>query len=226
SIHNFCNVDLSAFYLDIIKDRLYVSRANSVTRRAAQTTIYYVLDYIVRLMAPILPFTMDEVWRHMVKGDLQREESVHLASFPVVKKEWLDDGLEERWVALLRVKVEVAKALESARKEKVIGHSLDARVAIIPPDGFMAFLKGYEDTLREILIVSRLDVEDARNLEGKVEGEGFIAFESQEVASLKVWVSHAEGKKCERCWHYSEDVGMNTEYPMVCGRCVSVVSSQ
>src|SRR3990167_611393 len=119
SVHNFCNVDLSALYLDILKDRLYISKPDSKARRAGQTTIYYIADYLVRLIAPVLVFTSDEVWRFMPK---RKEASVHLASFPQIKKEWIDDELEKKWDTLLKIKGEIAKAMEMARKDKVIGH--------------------------------------------------------------------------------------------------------
>lgn len=228
SVNNFCSVDLSSFYLDIIKDRLYTFRATSSERRAAQTTIYHLLDYLTRLMAPILPFTMDEVWGYMphkIQTSKFKVQSVHLAGFPEIKGEWLDEGMEKRWGVLLKVRDEVAKALEAARREKIIGHPLDARVAILSPDGFKGLLMGYKDTLREILIVSQLTVDG--------DGTGELSsyqtmrpFESQEIPGLQVYVTPAKGKKCERCWSYREDVGNYVEHPTICGRCMSVVSSQ
>ncbi|HKZ47142.1 MAG TPA: isoleucine--tRNA ligase, partial [Thermodesulfobacteriota bacterium] len=219
SIHNFCNVDLSALYLDILKDRLYISRPDSKARRAGQTTIYYVADYLVRLIAPVLVFTSDEVWQFMPKekgggGKGQgAETSVHLSSFPMVKKEWINDELEKKWDVLLKIRGEIAKAMELARKDKVIGHPLDARISVMPPKEMEGLMKREVNNLKEILIVSQLVVET---------GEG-MAFESQEIPGLKVWVLPAKGKKCERCWNYSERVGENEKHPTICERCWEAV---
>lgn len=210
SVHNFCNTDLSAFYLDVLKDRLYISKPNSKARRAGQTTIYHVADYLVRLIAPVLVFTSDEVWRFMPK---RKVNSVHLASFPEVKKEWIDDELEKKWDGLLQIKSEIAKAMEIARKDKVIGHPLDARISIMPPKEMEALVREEAANLKEILIISQFVV-------GATEG---TAFESQEIPGLKVWVSQAKGKKCERCWNYSERVGANEKHPAICERCWEAV---
>ena len=211
SVHNFCNVDLSAFYLDILKDRLYTSRADSKARRAGQTTIYYALDYLVRLTAPILVFTADEAWQYMPK---RKEESIHLATFPEIKKEWLNDELEEKWEQLLKIRGEIAKAMEMARQEKVIGHPLDARVSVIPPKELEALIKEEARNLKESLIISQLIVGAE---------EGGRAFESKEIPGLKVYVVPAKGKKCERCWNFSEKVGENKEHPVICERCVEAI---
>src|SRR3990172_7098127 len=225
SVHNFCNVDLSAFYLDILKDRLYTSRADSKARRAGQTTIYYALDYLVRLTAPILVFTADEAWQYMPErkgsgglgvGDRERqkEKSIHLATFPVVKKEWIDDELEEKWEQLLKIRGEIAKAMEMARQEKVIGHPLDARVSVIPPKELEWLIKEEARNLKESLIISQLIVGAE---------EGGRAFESKEIPGLKAYVVPAKGKKCERCWNFSEKVGENKEHPVICERCVEAI---
>ena len=211
SVHNFCNVDLSAFYLDILKDRLYTSKADSKARRAGQTTIYYALDYLVRLTAPILVFTADEAWQYMPE---RKGESIHLAAFPVVKKEWIDDELEEKWEQLLKIRGEIAKAMEMARQEKVIGHPLDARVSVIPPKELEALIKEEVRNLKESLIISQLIVGAE---------EGGRAFESKEIPGLKVYVVAAKGKKCERCWNFSEKVGENKEHPVICERCVEAI---
>ena len=211
SVHNFCNVDLSAFYLDILKDRLYTSKADSKARRAGQTTIYYALDYLVRLTAPILVFTADEAWQYMPE---RKGESIHLAAFPVVKKEWIDDELEEKWEQLLKIRGEIAKAMEMARQEKVIGHPLDARVSVIPPKELEALIKEEVRNLKESLIISQLIVGAE---------EGGRTFESKEIPGLKVYVVAAKGKKCERCWNFSEKVGENKEHPVICERCVEAI---
>ncbi|MBI5893210.1 MAG: isoleucine--tRNA ligase [Deltaproteobacteria bacterium] len=216
SLHNFCSVDLSAFYLDVIKDRLYTSKADSKNRRAAQTTIYHVLDYIVRLMSPIISFTSDEVWQFMPG---RKEESIHLASFPASKKEWINEDLAEKWDVLLNVKAEAAKALESARRDKVIGHSLDAMVIISVDGELKKTLEGYISILKDILIVSQISLPDKID---KIEGAE-VLFGSEEVKGLKIGINKAKGEKCERCWNYSEQVGEFKEHPKVCERCVEAL---
>ena len=219
SIHNFCTVDLSSFYLDILKDRLYTYGAGTRGRRAAQTTIYHVLDHLLRLTAPILVFTSDEAWSFMPG---RAEESVHLASMPEVRKEWMDEALETKWEKLLSVKSEVSKALEGARREKLIGHPLDAKVTIQAPAEYEALLKDEEKALEEILIVSGFEkagaIKQAETVPGR-ETAGEYTYESPEIKGLKVVVSKAGGLKCERCWHYSPDVGVDKEHPTICQRC-------
>lgn len=210
SVHNFCNVDLSAFYLDILKDRLYTSMSDAKARRAGQTTIYHAADYLVRLIAPVLVFTSDEVWRFMPK---RKEASIHLASFPEIKKEWIDDELEKKWNTLLTIRGEIAKALEIARKDKTIGHPLDAKIIVSAPKELNGLIRKEALTLKEILIVSQLAA-------GTGEGS---AFESQEIPGLKVWVSPANGKKCERCWNFSERVGEHEKHLTLCERCRETV---
>ena len=227
-VNNFCTVDLSAFYLDAIKDRLYTSKAGSKERRSAQTTIYHILDTLVRLVAPVLVFTSDEAWAHMPGT---REESVHLTglpSFEGVDNKFIDPELEKKWGFILAVKDEASKALEMARKDKVIGHSLDARVYLIVPGEKRGFLKAHEEALREILIVSELTVnEGAENLE-----DAKVFFSGDEVEGLSVVICKAEceeheecekSAKCERCWHYSTSVGSDAEDPTVCEKCIKAL---
>ncbi|MBI5682135.1 MAG: isoleucine--tRNA ligase [Deltaproteobacteria bacterium] len=218
SLHNFCSVDLSAFYLDVIKDRLYTLGAASRNRRAVQTTIYYILDHIVRLIAPIIPFTSDEVW-HFMPG--RYTDSVHLSSFPEIKNEWLNDKLSETWDILLCTKTEAAKALENARKDKVIGHSLDALVKISAEGELKEILMKYAETFKEILIISQISLLD----KGYVFDSSDIMFESQEIKNLKIGINKARGKKCARCWNYSERVGEFKEHPEVCERCIEALSA-
>lgn len=221
SIYNFCAVYLSAFYLDILKDRLYTSSADSRERRAAQTTIYHVLDHLARLLAPILPLTMDEAWNFLPKRENKEPDSVHLTSLPKETDDWLDEGLEERWRSLLRAKDEISKALESARQKKLIGHSLDARVTVLPPKDMEDALKAGRADLKDILIVSQIDVSSNYPISGNE--DSFVVFESQDIPGLKVYIEQARGKKCERCWNYSEEVGRNTEHPTICERCLKVL---
>ena len=203
SVHNFCSVDLSAFYLDVIKDRLYTCGADSRGRRAAQTAIYHVLDHLVRLTAPILVFTSDEAWSFMPG---KKTESVHLASMPVANPAWIDDKLEEKWDELARVKTDISKALEGARQTKLIGHPLDAEVVVYPKKD-EALMKEEARALEEVLIISRLTIAS-----GAADTAGETAhLYSTDIADFVV--RKAPGGKCERCWHYSPHVGKSAAHP-------------
>ncbi len=205
-IHNFCAVDLSAFYLDILKDRLYTFPARSPGRRAAQTALYEILHRITRLMAPVIAFTADEVWSHMPGVS----ESVHLEVFPEVDPASLDDELAQRWDRLRKLRGLVTRAAESARVDKVIGHSLDARVVLYLDGRWEAFLSPYASELPFLFIVSQVDL---------AEGPGG-AFTDPDLPGVGVEVMRAEGRKCQRCWNYSTTVGESPEHPEVCARCV------
>jgi len=220
SVHNFCTVDLSASYLDIVKDRLYTSRADSRARRAAQTTMYTVLDSLLRLTAPVLVFTTDEAWGFLPG---EKEESVHMASMPAVRPEWINTGLEEKWERLSAYKAEVSKALEGARQQaRIIGHPLDAQVMVYAPGKDTEMLKEEEKALEEVLIISRLIVSDEPFAAASA-GPGTFLFTSTEIEGLSVVVSKADGGKCERCWHYSTFVGKDQEHPAVCDRCAEAL---
>ena len=208
ALHNFCAVDLSAFYLDVLKDRVYTSAATSPERRAAQTAMFLLLEGITRLMAPVLSFTADEVWSYLPRRGGEAG-SVHLAEFPQVDETVLDEALGERWERLLGVRDEVLKVLEAARQRKLIGNALEAKVEILAGHALLPFLRGYAKDLPTIFIVSAVDLKPAPA--GSPE--------------LSVVVHRAPGKKCERCWVYRESVGQSAEYPTVCDRCVAVLAS-
>ena len=213
TVHNFCAVDLSAQYLDIIKDRLYTSAADDPRRRAAQTACFDILSALLRLMAPILTFTAEEAWRH-VPGS--HGESVHLERFPDVPLEWIDDRLKAEWDRLLEVRREVAKALETARARKLIGSGLEASVRIASaPEDIPALFAAKRDLLKTLFIVSRVELSGAAS--------GAVVYESQEIPGLVVAVDRAPGRKCERCWVYSERVGEVASHPTLCERCAPVV---
>ncbi len=148
------------------------------------------------------------------------EESVHLSTLPEVNNDWLDEGLVERWQTIIKVKNEASKALEMARKDKVIGHPLDAKVTVIPGKG-CEFLSWADEAaaLKEILIVSELEVSEGFSEEGSVD----VLYVSEEVPELKIIVSMAGGEKCERCWNYSASVGADEKMPEVCDRCVQAL---
>jgi isoleucyl-tRNA synthetase len=216
-VNHFCIVDLSAFYFDVLKDRLYISAPNSLGRRSAQTAVWRIGEALVRLLAPIMSFTCEEIWPYLpqVSG---REESVHLASFPTPAEIALegvsntDDQAgpksDEDWKALRSVRDEVLKALEDARNTKLIGGGLEACVHVTASDALYALLKRYQDQLRYLFIVSAVSLTD-----GAGNGTG----------SVQVEVKKADGQKCERCWNYSIHVGEDKDYPTVCERCSAVL---
>ncbi len=225
SIHNFCAVDLSAFYLDGLKDRLYTRRADSRERRAGQTVLWSLIDSLTRLLAPVLVFTADEAWG-FIPG--KRAESVHLADMPRVRPEWMDEGLEKKWEKLLTVKDEITKGIEAARqRDRIIGHPLDAAVLICAPPEYAGLLKEEEAALAEALVVSSLSITSNGGQGAKASdfsGAGEVsATSSTAINGLTVYVAKAGGRKCERCWHYTEDVGFDESHPAVCKRCAQAL---
>jgi isoleucyl-tRNA synthetase len=214
-INDFCVVELSAFYFDVLKDRLYTSAPNSRARRAAQTAIWRIGEALVRLLAPITSFTCDEVWQHLpVLPD--RPASVHLAVFPGASDILggsvpADDPKQrEDWSTLLAVRTEVLKALEEARQSKLIGGAnLEAQVTVTAAEPVFSVLARYQERLRYLFIVSAVTL-----VQGK-SGNG--------TGGVSVQVGKADGKKCERCWNYSAHVGEDSVYPTVCERCSAVL---
>jgi len=205
TIHAFCAVDLSAFYLDVLKDRLYISHPDSKKRRSSQTALYHLINVLARLLAPILSFTSEEIWKAFKPMTPFEEESVHLTRFETIPENFRDEPLADRWQRLLEIRQEVSKVLEEARKNKEIGHSLDAQVTLAVNDKTYDFLKAYEEELDDIFIVST------------------VSLQKSEDTILSIQVSPADGEKCERCWHYKQDVGADSKYPTVCSRCASVL---
>jgi isoleucyl-tRNA synthetase len=208
---NFCAVDLSALYLDIVKDRLYTAGTTSPQRRAAQTALWDMLDALVRLMAPILSFTADEIWTLLPATG--RPASVFAAGFPEHLP--LDETLAARWDRLLAVRTAVTKSLEDARQAGLIGHSLDARVQLSAADGLRPLLAEHADLLPALFIVSQVQL-------GTHLGPEAV---SPLLPELKVHVERARGRKCERCWNYSEAVGADATHPGLCERCLPVITA-
>ena len=217
-MNQFCVVDLSAFYFDVLKDRLYTYAPGSRGRRSAQTAIWRIGEVLVRLLAPILSFTADEVWQYLPKVP-GRLESVHLALFPSQQEilglatpersgESNEEQLRSDWTLLRGVRDQVLKALEEARNQKLIGGSLEAQVTLVAPEPAHLVLARYAQELRFLFIVSAVNLERAG-------GNG--------AAGLRVQVSRAPGRKCERCWNYSTHVGEDPTYPGVCERCSAVL---
>lgn len=214
AIHNFCVVDMSNFYLDVIKDRLYTFKSDSRERRAAQTVMYHLLSALVRMIAPVLSFTAEEIWQFMPGDPAGREISVHLEEMPEVEEKFLNEEIEKKFERILEVRDEVARALEKARAEKVIGHSLGAKVELYPDQELYQFLKTVEEELPTLFIVSQVVVHSPE----KAAPEGTL--EEEELEGIKVFVSQAEGIKCERCWTYSTTVGKSDKYPDICSKCL------
>jgi isoleucyl-tRNA synthetase len=208
-VNDFCIVDLSAFYFDVLKDRLYISAPRSQARRSAQTAIWRIGESLVRLLAPIMSFTCEEVWQYLPLV-MKREESVHLASIPSPSEitAAADSKSDEDWTSLGSVRDEVLKALEEARNKKEIGTGLEAQVTITASDPLYSVLVRYADQLRYLFIVSAVNL-----AQGSGNGTG----------GVRVEVKKADGAKCERCWNYSTHVGEDKTYPTVCERCSAVL---
>jgi len=215
-VNHFCIVDLSAFYFDVLKDRLYISAPKSQARRSAQTAIWRIGEVLVRMLAPIMSFTCEEIWPYLPKVAARTEtESVHLAQFPVTADILggaaippTDSKSDEEWATLRAVRDEVLKALEEARNNKLIGTGLEAQVAITASDPVYSLLQRHASELRYLFIVSAVTL-----AQGSGNGSG----------GVHIGVMKADGAKCERCWNYSTRVGEDKTYPTVCERCSAVL---
>ena len=211
-VHNFCAFEMGAFYLDILKDRLYTTGRDSAARRSAQTAMYHVLEELVRWIAPILSFTAEEIWQ-LVPGE--REESVFMATWyegPSVAEDRYDAAFWDRAMGLVDA---VKEAIEPYRARKEIRGSLDAEVVVYPQDEeSRALAESFGDELRFLLIVS-----DARIAEAGEAAPG----DAHAAAGFRVSVRASEAEKCVRCWHRREDVGSHANHPELCGRCVENV---
>lgn len=212
AIHNFCSVEMSSYYLDILKDRLYAYKADSFERRSAQTAMYEIMLDLVVMIAPVLSFTMEEVWQFM-KKPASMPESVFMMPWSECKEEYIDEALESKWDNFIEIRSEITRVLEGARRAKTIGHSLDAKVELHATGEALAILRSVEGDLATLLIVSQAKL--VEGLAGGVEATGR--------EDLKVTVQAAEGEKCERCWIYSDTVGKDAEHPTVCARCAAAL---
>lgn len=220
-IYRFCVIDMSSFYLDVLKDRLYTFGADSGERRAAQWVLNQVLSTMTRLMAPILSFTAEEVWQSLKNSKQyaadrmqEIEESVFLAPFPEVNAQYYDRSLEEKWDNLFMLRNEVNKALEIKRAEKFLGNSLEAKIVLYLPDKYNMLVSENRDFLPTFFIVSAVELAD-RGLDG--------SYKSIEIEGIEVGVERAAGAKCQRCWNRSEAVGTFTDAPDICDRCHKVI---
>lgn len=214
AVHNFCSVELSSIYLDILKDRVYTAAPNSVARRSAQTAMYRILDALTRLIAPVLSFTADEIWAQMPG---EREASVHLAGFPRFETSLLDSGLDDLYQQLWTVRSEVSKALELARDAKLIGNSLEAKVTVaVSDDACRTLLEKYAEQLPTLWIVSQTDLAESV-------ADGYA---SEKIDGLKILVEKAAGDKCERCWNYSTQLGEDSDHPQACPKCLAALKER
>jgi isoleucyl-tRNA synthetase len=204
AINQFATVDLSAFYADVLKDRLYTFAAGSPDRRSAQTALYIIADGLVRLLAPVLPMTSDELWRYLPG---RHEESVHLAEFPHGVESMHDAALADRWERLLRIRDDVNRALEGERQAKTIGTSLGAKVIVKARGEDAILLSRYRDDLASLFIVSQAEFVN-------VDGEG---------SGVEVVVSRAQGNKCPRCWRVVPSVSTASGMEGLCDRCVDAL---
>ncbi|MCA9772567.1 MAG: class I tRNA ligase family protein, partial [Myxococcales bacterium] len=201
-LNNFCSVDLSARYLDILKDRLYCEAPNGRLRRSAQTTVHALADGLTRLMTPVLTFLGEELWGYLPG---EREPSAHLALMPSPVDARLDAHLEAKWSALFELRDAVNAELEKKRAGKEIGHSLDARVSIRAPEGTYRLLEGFSaQGLADFFIVSQCVA--------SVDG------------TLSIEVGPASGEKCARCWKFHPDTGADEKRPGTCPRCAGVLA--
>jgi isoleucyl-tRNA synthetase len=211
ALNNFCSVDLSAVYLDILKDRLYTFRKDAHERRSSQTVLYDILVAMTKLMAPVLSFTAEEIWRTLSAQmpGFSTVKSVHLASFPEVDPAWNDTALAERWERLLEVRVAAQAALEEQRRDKVIGAPLEAGIQIEANPEKFGLLKQYEQVLPSLFIVSQVELKEVHHFPLKPD--------------FRVLVFKAKGHKCERCWNYREAVGTDAAHPTLCDRCLEAI---
>jgi isoleucyl-tRNA synthetase len=177
--------------------------------------MYYLLDALVRLMAPLLPFTAEEIWAHMPEHS-DKLSSVHLTLLPEANPRWKDEPLAEKWGMLLKVRAETTKALEEARAKKQIGHPLDATVILSVKDDLFGVLEPYAENLRFIFIVSNVSLLNDQKLDD--------SFVSENIEGLAIKIEAAPGKKCERCWVYETSVGSDSEQPSICERCLKALS--
>ncbi len=210
AVHNFCVVDMSNFYLDVIKDRLYCDGEDSLSRRGAQTVIYRILDALVRLICPILAFTSDEIWKAMPHHDGVNLGNALLNDMPKVNESLNDAAFEAKWDKIHALRDIVNRSLEAARAAGEIGKSLEAKVSIEAAGEAYGFIKASESELAKIFIVSAVEVSENAALGGELE-------------NIEVKISKAGGVKCPRCWIFSEEAGKDSEHPELCPRCLSVV---
>ena len=211
ALHNFCVVDMSNFYFDVLKDRLYTTAPDSKSRRAAQTVLYKVLDALTLILTPILAFTCDEIWTAMKHDKSRNPEGPLFNSIPTADYIETDEAFIAKWDRIHEIRTDVQKALELARNEKVIGKPLEAKVTLYADGELADFLKSELKSLPEIFITSAVEIADG---EGEFKGD---------VKDLSITVNKADGEKCERCWKFSDTVGQDSEHPTLCAHCAETM---
>lgn len=220
TLHNLCVVDLSAFYLDIIKDRLYVEEQNGLKRRSAQTVLWQILLMLLEDMAPILSFTAEEAFQNLpeaIKVALPQDKTVFALRF-APETSGLDDVERAKWEKLAMVRGEVNKAIEPKRKDGVIGKSLDAQVTLYATEEIRNLVDSDDLDPSEFFIISKLKLADVADAPDD-------SFQGEDMTDLKVGVTAATGDKCERCWRISEELGTDPAHPDVCPRCANVMKT-
>ena len=218
ALYNFCTVELSSFYLDVSKDRLYTYAPNSKERRSCQTAMYEIVMVLAKALAPIAPFTAEEIWQKLKRDD--PELSVHAALWPEAKEGYIDRSLEEKWEKIFVLRPYIMKAIEEKRAKAVVGDSMEASVTLYIKDiGKYRFLHDFAKELAAVFVVSQFRLEDVNNMpSGK---EGLL-----EIEGLGIHVEKAAGLKCERCWTYSREVGSDAAHPTLCKRCSDVLKGE
>ena len=211
ALHNFCVVDMSNFYFDVLKDRLYTTAPDSKSRRAAQTVLYKVLDALTLILTPILAFTCDEIWTEMKHDKLRNPEGPLFNTIPTADYIETDEAFIAKWDRIHEIRTDVQKALELARNEKVIGKPLEAKVTLYADGELAEFLNSELKSLPEIFITSAVEIADG---EGEFKGD---------VKGLSITVNKADGEKCERCWKFSDTVGQDSEHPTLCAHCAETM---
>ena len=212
SIHNFCITDMSNFYLDIIKDRLYCTGEKSVDRRAAQTAMYKILSALSRMLAPILSFTAEEIWKYIPHTSSDDTRSICMNDMPEKIEVTVDESFTEKWNTIYQLRSDVTKALEVKRQNKFIGAPLEAKVIIHAAANYDTF-NSFKDILEKVFIVSAVEIV----------ADGTGEYGSDNFEGVTYDVERASGDKCERCWAYSETVGTNNEHPTLCARCAAEI---
>lgn len=206
SIHKFCVLDMSAFYLDVIKDTLYTEKAGSEARRSIQTVLYHIAHALIRLLVPILAYTTEEIYQYLPKPS-DSPVSVMLLDMPQIDESIKDDALMAKWQKFFEYRDEVSKVLEDARRNKTVGHSLDAAISIKADADAYQLLSTIKDDLCRLFIVSQVKLE-----------------QSLDIKDIDITVSVASGSKCSRCWIYSESIGRDEHHPELCARCAQVLA--
>ena len=218
TLYNYCTVSLSSLYLDMLKDRLYTFTADNPARRSAQTALNHILHALVRMLAPTLVFTAEEVWR-AIPNQPDREPSVHLCEWPKLREEFMDGELAAKWERLLDIRGSVTKALELGRKEDLLGNSLQAKVLIYPNRAEDAdFLEQCKDILPTVFIVSQVELHQP----GEAVEEDILLQDDH----VSIAVHRAEGEKCSRCWNYSATVGESELHSSLCERCIGELGGE